>query len=898
MYLRFSLVLLLGLCSCNGVVKEYNRVLGDTEESKSLSPSVSYSYGGDSLRNIMVPVGGIGTGDILVGGRGNILENEIFGRPCLDESPPYMTFFSVWGRGTGEITFARVLEAEINDDQPNPFGVPPGQLGGLPRFREGRFRTEFPVSTITLKDRDVPVSAELTVWNPFIPLDTRNSSLPLAVFDWSIVNKTASSLEMVLAFNYSNPFLEEYKGEEPVMGMVSPYRENGLNGIIFRLDSPSKAELIILTDHPGTRLLTGWYRGEWRDNAEVFWRSFRENGALDLESEKSYGFTGKEHDVASLLVPVELAQMDTTAISFYVFWRIPEREAENSMSLGNNIPAGKKYTNFYSKAFPGTRDVIRYFFENETSLRDYTQKFHDIMFSSSFPSYVIDAVSSNLASLKSNLISRDGEGRVHAFEGLGNDFGCCPGNCTHVWNYAQSLAFLFPDLERDMRETNFLHDTHPNGYQSFRTVFPPGDFWFRNYAADGQLGTIMRAYREWKFSGDNRWLEKLWPQIKRSLEFSWMGSGKGTGDYAWTEHAVRPWDPGKKGVISGEQHNTYDINFYGPNMLTGALYLGALKAASEMAEAMNEPGKSNEYLEIYESGKKSYEDLLWIGDYYKQVVRTDPGLALPEKYRFRSANGEIVPKYQFGDGCLSDQLLGQFLADISGLGILMDSIHTRRALQSIYRNNFIRNFSDFENVQRIFAMNNEAGLVLCTWPGGNKPEIPFVYADEVWTGVEYQVASGLIYHGLVNEGLEIVKAARDRYRGYNRNPYAEIESGRYYARALSSYGLLTSLSGFEYDGIKQRIKFEPAINRDQFFCFWSTSSAWGYFEIRKKAVFLNVSCGELNIRELEFSHPDLQGVQEINFPYTDAVNNGNYYKISFREDFKLKMNEKLMIGIK
>src|SRR5947199_4066451 len=150
-------------------------------------------------------------------------------------------------------------------------------------------------------------------------------------------------------------------------------------------------------------------------------------------------------------------------------------------------------------------------------------------------------------------------------------------------------------------------------------------------------------------------------------------------------------------------------------------------------------------------------------------------------------------------------MLGQWFADVLGFDIGMKKERVRKTLQSIYRNNFKQDFWTHANTQRIYALNDEKGLVLCSWPNGGRPALPFVYSDEVWTGIEYQVAAHLIYQGLVEEGMIVAKAARDRYDGLPRppiarNPWDEIECGGHYARAMSSWSLLLALSGWEYDG--------------------------------------------------------------------------------------------------
>jgi hypothetical protein len=148
-------------------------------------------------------------------------------------------------------------------------------------------------------------------------------------------------------------------------------------------------------------------------------------------------------------------------------------------------------------------------------------------------------------------------------------------------------------------------------------------------------------------------------------------------------------------------------------------------------------------------------------------------------------------------------------------------------LASIYRHNFRHDFFDHPHAQRIYALEDEKGLLLCSWPRGGRPALPFVYADEVWTGIEYQVAAHLIYAGQVAEGLAMVRAVRDRYDGRRRNPWNEVECGSHYARALSSWSLVTALSGFTFSAPERRLGFAPRVSPRDFRCFFTTGDGWG-----------------------------------------------------------------------
>lgn len=820
---------------------------------------IDISYSGVQLRYISCPLGGIGTGNLLLNGHGAIRDIEIFNRPSMDELPPYMTFFSLYTRIPGEDAVVRVMEGEFLDEYPNPFGKPRQQLGGLPRFREAIFHNAYPVVRLDLVDESVPLEVSLSGWSPFIPADTKNSSIPAAVMEWTLFNPGKEEIEFSVAFSMGNPVRATGIGGQKINEgcMITPYTSGSWKGVTFSSpeeDSlrPDAGAFRVLFPQEG-KLSTPLKVGGWWDDAHLFWDDFSSDGQLEVRAD-TLPQTGQEPGTAAMFISGTLKPGESAVLPFLFTWHIPFRKLESNMAFDNDKVRESLSRNYYTILYRDIDAVTGHLVQHLDVLREKTFRFSEAMITSSVPHAVLDAAISNMASLKTNLLMQNEAGHVHGYEGLGNDFGCCPGNCTHVWNYAQTMAMLFPSLEQNVRETGFKHSTFANGYQCFRTVFPLSDNWFKNVAADGQMGNIMRVYREWKMSGDDTWLGWVWPEVQNALEFAWKGVGDLKEAYPWMENCPVPWDPNKEGVLRGKQHNTYDIHFYGPNMMTGSLYLGALKACSEMAFAMNQPQKSMEYAELYRKGRDRYKELLWNGEYFIQQVEVVDGITLPGGLMSPpDPNGEVLPKYQYGDGCLSDQLLGQYLAFVSGLGYIMDTASTKQALESVFKYNFREQMRDFENVQRIYAAKGEPGLVLCSWPKGNKPLFPFVYSDEVWSGVEYQVATSMIFADLVEEGLEIVRAARSRYNGSNRNPFAEIESGRYYARAMSSWGVYQAMAGYHYDGTRGVMKFEPAEDVLPFRFFWSAGTGWGTLEVTRGKIHLKCMSGALDLEELVLS---------------------------------------------
>ena len=279
---------------------------------------------------------------------------------------------------------------------------------------------------------------------------------------------------------------------------------------------------------------------------------------------------------------------------------------------------------------------------------------------------------------------------------------------------------------------------------------------------------------------------------------------------------MKRWDTDGDGVLDGEQHNTYDIEFYGPNSMTNSIFYAALKAGIIIAKEMNDHKQADTWEKVLVQGSETMDTMLWNGEYYEQKIDN------VNEYR-----------YQYGQGCLSDQIFGQFMAHVAGLGHILPQNHIAKAIYSVYRYNFREDFSNHPNPQRTYALNNESGLVLCSWPRGGRPRLPFVYSDEVWTGIEYHVAATLIYEGYIDEGLTLVKTVRDRHDGIRRNPWNEVECGHHYARSLASWGVYLALTGYHCDLVENKIEFSPKICPDDFRGFWITGKGWGEYVQRK-----------------------------------------------------------------
>jgi non-lysosomal glucosylceramidase len=801
-------------------------------------------YDGDNLREIAFPLGGIGTGCVSLHGTGRLVDWEIFNRPNKGSILPY-TFFTLRAKAEGQEPVVRVVQAPAQSPFSGAgggsyrgfgFGVTREDGSGLPPMRAAHFCGEFPVAEITFDEPHLPVRVKLEAYSPFIPLNADDSGLPIAVLRYHITNPGAAPVQVSLAGNLFNPL--GYKGSGPVVGehlgqnVNTVLDKDGVRGLFMTSqrhpeDDPVYGSLALSTTWPDTFVQSHWLRAGWFDAMHDFWDHFAAEGSLPP---REYGPSEEgKSDVGTLGLTATVPPGQTVVLPFFITWYFPNFTKYWRGGGPSCCCEPGTWKNYYASQWSDAWDVAAYYARNEERLYRETRLFHDTLFSSKLPPYVLDALSSQASILHSPTVLRLEDGTFYGFEGCHSDSGCCEGSCTHVWNYAQTAAFLFPALERSLRVADYTYNMREDGRMCFRLQLPLGspvmDF---HPAADGQLGGIMKVYRDWRLCGDDGWLRSLWPKVKKALEYAWV-----------------QWDPNRDGVIDGIQHNTYDIEFLGPNTMIGSFYLGALRAAEEMARHLGEAEDAQTYRRVYESGRARMEAELYNGEFY--VQKYDPAHA---------------PKYQYGAGCLSDQMIGQWFAQIVGLGHLFEPDHVRRTMRSIFDFNWRSEFWEHPNPQRIYALNDEKGLLLCSWPRGGRPELPFVYSDEVWCGIEYQVASHLIYEGLVHEGLAIVKGVRERHDGRRRNPWNEFECGSHYARSMASWAVLTALSGYDFDLPHKTLGFSPRLGAEDWQAFWSNDQGWGLYSQSLKdgqgEATLSVAYGNLALQHLVLGSVDHQ----------------------------------------
>lgn len=809
-------------------------------------------YSGDHLRRIAFPIGGIGAGMFCLEGCGAISHMSVRNRPQLFNEPTMFAAISLKGVTHG----AKVIEGPVPEwkvfGRPNAGNGAPMTTYGLPRFQDIVFNASFPFSTLSLKDSDLPLEVTLKGWSPFIPGDADNSSLPVGALEYHFTNRSTASIEAVFSYNSMN-FMVTKRQKGAIREMA--------NGFILSQKGTTEephlqGDFAIFTDDTHAKIDYCWFRGGWWDPLTMIWNTIRDGQV------KNNPPVEQDAPGASLFVPFRLPPGEQKVIKVLMSWYVPysnirigdvnqEREKCNSPEccntsdeLGDKIDTEQiNYRPWYSSRFRNVEEVATYWNTEYKNLYDKSALFSKAFYASSLPPEVTEAVAANLTILKTPTVMRQYDGRLWNFEGCGDEGGCCHGSCTHVWNYAQAMAHLFPSLERTLRHTEFCESQNEEGHQNFRSNIPISPATHGFYAAaDGQLGGIMKVYRDWRISGDNAWMQKLFPLVKKSMDY-----------------CIRTWDPKRKGIVEEPHHNTYDIEFWGPDGMCTSFYLGALNAFCEMGNFMKV--NISAYQELYRKGKNFMETELYNSEYFIQKIQFR-GLNAPDPIEVSKTtlggqySEEAVtlmqkegPKYQYGTGCLSDGILGSWIALMCGLNNPVDNEKVRSHLMAIHKYNLKKDLSEHANPQRpAYAMGKEGGLLLCTWPKGGKLSLPFVYSDEVWTGIEYQVASHLMLMGKVDEGLEIVRTCRERYSGTTRNPFNEYECGSWYGRALSSYGLIQALTGVRFDAVEKKLYVDSQVG--DFTSFLATETGFGNVHWKAGKLSVDVLYGEIPVHKV------------------------------------------------
>jgi non-lysosomal glucosylceramidase len=837
-------------------------------------------YAGAALGQLALPLGGVGTGNVAICGDGGLRQWQISNRVNHRGFVPD-TFFAIRASTTeppGDVV--RILQAPAVEAAADPAPnvddgvVPEDQRRLLETFdgvRSTSFESRYPFAGIAYEDPSLPVEVALEAHTPLVPLDAAASGLPLAVFRFTLTNRATHEVHGCLGAALQNAV--GWDGILPIRGNRSALYGGNVNRVRRRRDhvaivmdnpslpedDPRAGEMALVCTSAGAIPYPRWSAPEEfvrcieafnaDRHADEPGREESEDVAATRAATAAYERTHWNRPAmpsgpsapgttwnGGLLCPFALEGGESTEITFVMAWHFPNRYVNF-----DNFGAPRDYGhsrfwlgNAYAERFADVEEVVGHWLDHREELTTASREWADSVYGSTLPDWLADTVGAQASLIRSPTCFEAADGQLFGFEGslgvaTGNwnstVGGSCPLNCNHVWNFEQALSRMFPQLERTMRDAEMERAQAPDGSIAHRVIAPlylpqfgaepiGGPTW---PALDGMLGAPLKIYREVRQGAGQAWLERMWPRVTHLMD-----------------HVSGQWDPDGDGTLEGEQPTTFDVPLVGRNLFTGSLWLAALRACEEMARIVGDGARATWFRATFERGSAAYDTALWGGEYYVQELA--PGASEP---------------YQYGRGLLSSQLLGQWWADQLELGHLLPEERVRKTIEAILAHNLIRGFDDVPATGRAFADGDDAGLLNCTWPEGGRPDVPLRYCDEVWTGVEYQVAAQAIAAGLETEGLRLVRAVRDRYDGTRRNPYNEIECGDHYSRAMAGWTVLEALSGVRYDAHTQRLSLGRQGDTGAWRLPFVIGSAWGTCERFADGAF-EVRClgGELAVSKV------------------------------------------------
>jgi uncharacterized protein (DUF608 family) len=738
-------------------------------------------YRGEHLTGISLPVGGIAAGPIQINGEARRHIWQIFRNYPAITLPN--SFFAVRAQDGKADPVVRVLQT-----------VGEGPFAPMKALS---FSGEYPFGWYTFEEPAMPMQVSMEVFSPMIPLNTKDSSIPCAIFNLTAENPGTTPVQVSFLATQHNPIgyrlgtvLKGHRGATYGGNTNRVWRDK--NGMVLHLNSTraktdaTHGDLALATPCKNAIATAQW------DSMESLLTEFSRNGELPEIAEAGPTPTGETVD-AAIAVPFVLQPGEKRTVTFVLAWHF-----SNTAFKAEKIHVGNMYANWWPDALSVARDVI----QRLDSLTAQTRLFHETFYQTNLPHWLLDRISSQVAILSSMTCHWAKDGFFYAFEGCNLAGGCCEGNATHVWGYPQAHARLFPDIARRMREEIFSL-MKPDGMIPVRFLidFP---------AFDGMCHEITAALREHQITADPAWLAGQWPSIKKALDFM-----------------IQRWDKDENGMLSGPQH-AMDGDQGGTTSWLGGTYLCALAAATTMARLQNDTAAATRYGMILKTGMANQDKALFNGEYFIQIP-------------------DATPRMDYLTGCYIDQMLGQWWALQVNLGWLYPIEHVRSAMTSLFRYNFHTDFHGFKQAPRTFCENDDAGMIQGTWPKGGRPKSPNVimYTEEIMSGFEYTAACLMLQSGLVREGFTVLRAAADRYDGRLRrlpgqkefsslgtsgNPFGDDECGKFYARAMSIWSILLACQGFTYDATTRSIGFAPLWKPDDHISCFTAAEGWGTYE--------------------------------------------------------------------
>lgn len=841
--------------------------LHNIPEDKKIDPSwarslyqrgeaTAYYKQKNEFRYIGMPVGGLHAGTVYVGGDGRLwlwqIYNETFEGAQEGIDPKIVN----WNDGTT----VRKIRARDGSAYVEPaiannrrileqgFAVKVVLNGKTfikelseEHWEDISFKPAYPIADIQYRSKDFPVTVNLKVYSPFIPLDAENSALPATILRLDIRNTTTSPMK-VSVLGWMENGVNKLTGLEKTGKRINKASADSASVSIFSSFEPAEEKLKEALDYgtmcfslQGTSGLVQCRTEPWPVKEKHF-----EGQALTEANAEA-----PEKLVAGIRLSQDLAPGKSLKADYSVSWHF-----NNANPKLKKIVKDAEEGFHYAKRFKDAAAVSNYLNSNFKKLTTQTELWSETWNNSTLPHWFLERTFLNIGTLATANTYRFADGRFWSWEGV----GACAGTCTHVWQYAHSVARIFPELERDLRQrvdlgVGFKEDSGAIIFRAENESRP---------AIDGQAGTVLRFYREHQMSKDAAFLNHNWPKIKKAVQF------------------MLDQDKNGDGMTDTPMENTLDAVWEGEIAWIVGLCIAAASAAQQMAEEVGDRSFAAVCEKYVRDGSRNMEKELFNGEYF---------IHRPDAKEGRKKLGSY-------NTCHIDQVYGQSWAFQVGLPRVIGKEKTVAALKALWKYNFTMDVGPYIKTHtggRPYALAGEGGMVMNTNPH-NEPK-PFGedvtwqlgYFHECMSGFEHQVAAHLMAEGMVEESLILTRVIQDRYHASKRNPFNEIECSDHYARAMASYGTFISACGFEYHGPKGYIRFAPKWNKADFKAPFTSAAGWGTYS-QKKTGQKQVHRLELKYGELKLEKITLEKVDEAAVKSLSAMIGSQHIPVTFKQE--------------
>jgi uncharacterized protein (DUF608 family) len=833
--------------------------------SQQNNEPITETYLSSSRVRSGIAMGGIGTGSIELRKDGNFYNWTIFNNYPLSCGPAFelpsipktsldqsLLFFLVRYQVEGQKPKLKLLQLNNSLQE----GAQEGIIYYYPWMTavdKIEYQARFPFTNITFSDAEMPFDIQLEAFSPFIPHDVKNSSLPGAYFNFTVKSKTDKKVEVMLLGSLRN--LVGYDNIEKAFES----RIINKQGYKFFIQSVSGLDSLSTSNgQMGLGVIGGnevsYYLG-WEHKHPYYEKLLVENKLANVDDTHNRNtkmkdgklvghFSGTGNDqrcFSSIAVSHQLNGKAEFKASFFMNWNFPNKYGAISYKEDNSLEKRKERDykiklkptkiigHYYQNYFSGIDSIASYFSANQTDLTGRSHQFVDDMYSSSLDQYVLDQVNSNLNTfVTSSTLTKSGQFGIR--EGMTSSQPWGPNSTLDVALYGSPMIVaLYPELQKSMmREHSQLQtpDGEVNHGLGFDLDFNQNGTWGVFDRVDLVPNYIQMVLRDYMYTNDKSYIKEMWPTVKLGIEYILTKRDKDCDQM-----------PDMTGVMC-----SYD-NFpmYGLASYIQSQWIAALTMASKVATDLGDKELAKKYQAIATKGSQLMESKIWNGSYY-------------------NLSNDYLGKKGIDNGCLTDQLMGQWVAHNAGMGYIFDKEHVQKSLQSILEKSFIDNS---------FLRN-------CSWPA--TPELFPIHASDLWvdqantpwTGVELAFASFLIYENQVTEGLKVIKGVEDRYRKAGLY-FDQQEFGGHYFRPMSAWSILNAFLGYSVNCGK--FTFNPKLTTESFNLFFATPEGTALYKKTAASVSIVIKTGEMNFNQLRFQNSGVSNAKALLYLDNKIVKN-------------------------